>query len=136
MIAATPVSQFPTSFLGPGMGHFLNKFPKKVAINGGDAKEKDLKNFVWNNFGKEDFENAAKVAVPLAAEWKRNTQAAQVFTSAVGTFGVTITGKLRRKLIMKMLGLLVARRERIAEEVKANPAAAVEAESKFVFDVS
>lgn len=70
----------------------------------------------------EDFENATKLKTMVSKARKAYEKPGEVLALVLKTFGMTVTGKSRRKALMKLCGLLTARRERVADLINAKAA--------------
>ena len=114
-VAGKELEQFPRELVGPGPGEALNGWPNpEMVVSQAKDDEAEVKEFVKMGFVKEDFENSYKLRELICQTWKKFTTAREVFEKAASTFGIKFVGKCRRKVLMKVIGLLSARRERIA----------------------
>ena len=104
------MKDFPGEWLGYGEGEGQNQLAV-IEVNQAQASEEEVKNFCRMHFVKEDFEKATAVIPQICTVWKSFSDNGEVFELACRTHNVKLKGKRRRKVLMKMILLLAARKD-------------------------
>ena len=115
MPSGEELKHFHAVLLGHGEGDLKNQWPKQpMEVHMSQKEESAIKELIIMGFAKEDFEAGARLTECICKEWKNyGDKAGEACVLANRTFGVQFQGKKRREVLMKMLALLVARRDRL-----------------------